>query len=360
MAEESSQEKVHEPTPKRIREYREEGRITQSREVSSAVQLGASLLVFGLMGHEAFSSLLHAARWTIEECVGAGRASLSPIATTTGILHIILPPFAVVCGVMAVASIGAGLAQTQFNWAPKALALKWERLNVPKRIGEAFSPKKLGVNLALSVLKIGAGALVVGLIVKSVMPAIAELCLSSLSASYAFVRDLLWELLASTTLVLAVMAAIDYTWQHRQLREQMKMTHDELRRETEEMEGKPMFKRRRRQMHRDLSLNRIMLEVPNADVVITNPTHLSVALAYTPGTDSAPRVVAKGKDAMALHIRRIARKNSVPILESKPLARILYKRVDVGRPVPTTLFEAVATILAKVYRARRGPRRSAP
>lgn len=113
-----------------------------------------------------------------------------------------------------------------------------------------------------------------------------------------------------------------------------------------------MFKQRRRQMHRDLTMNRIMAEVPTADVIVTNPTHFAIALRYRPGQDKAPIVVAKGMDNLALHIRTVARRHGVPIVENRPVARALYKRVKVGKQVPAAMFQQVARILAEVFRRR--------
>ena len=134
------------------------------------------------------------------------------------------------------------------------------------------------------------------------------------------------------------------------------MTRDEAKRDMEEQEGKPIFKQRRRQMHRELTMNRIIEAVPVADVIVTNPTHYAVALRYRPGIDKAPMVTAKGADPLALHIRNIARSSGVPIIESRLVARLLWRRVKVGRPVPGSLFQSVAEILARVYRrqAKRG------
>lgn len=352
MAEETTQEKVHDPTPRRIREYREEGRIAQSREVSSAAQLALALVAFAVLGHEALLSSLEITRWTITSAVGGGRDAPGLLSTLVSNLAVVLPSIGVLCLLMMAGAVGAGLLQTGFNWAPKALAFKWERLDLVKRLQELFDPKRLGIQLVLSVLKVTAGAVVVGAMLWAAMPEVAELALSSLGSSYALMRDLLWEMLVATVLVLAALAALDYVWQRRQLLQQMKMTHDELRRETEEQEGKPLFKQRRRQVHRELSLNRILREVPRATVVVTNPTHLAVALRYVPGEDPAPRVTAKGQDEMALHVRRVARRHGIPILEDRPLARTLWREVKVGRTVPSDLFPAVAAVLARVWRKR--------
>ena len=136
------------------------------------------------------------------------------------------------------------------------------------------------------------------------------------------------------------------------------MTRDELKRERIEEEGQPEIKGRRKAMHREISMNRIIQEVPTADVIVTNPTHFAIALRYNPGQDRAPVVVAKGADAMAAHIRKIAREHSVPIIEHRPLARTMWRKVKVGRAVPGFLFQSVAEVLARVYRNKESKRRA--
>jgi flagellar biosynthesis protein FlhB len=148
------------------------------------------------------------------------------------------------------------------------------------------------------------------------------------------------------------MAVVDYAWQKHQMMQQMKMTREEVKRDMEEQDGKPEVKSRRKQLHRELSMNRIIQAVPEADVVVTNPTHLALVIRYRVGEDAAPIVTAKGADSLAAYIRMLAREHGVPIVENKPLARVLWRRVRVGKRVPNSLFQAVAEILAGIFRAR--------
>ena len=131
------------------------------------------------------------------------------------------------------------------------------------------------------------------------------------------------------------------------------MTHEEVKRENKEEEGSPEVKARRKSLYRELTLNKVLDEVPNADVIVTNPSHYAVALRYSADKDLAPRVVAKGVDQMALTIRRIARRNGVPVMENRKLARTLHRKVKVGRLIPMEMYEAVAAVLAHVYRLKR-------
>ena len=148
---------------------------------------------------------------------------------------------------------------------------------------------------------------------------------------------------------LMVVAALDYGFQRYSFEKSIRMTKEEVKREHKQSEGNPQFKSRVRASQRELAKKRMMTDVPAADVIITNPTHFAVALKYKPGEHVAPRVVAKGQDLLAHKIREIAQHNDVPIVENPPLARALYKQVEIGREVPADLYEAVAEVLAFVY-----------
>ncbi|MGM0577175.1 MAG: EscU/YscU/HrcU family type III secretion system export apparatus switch protein [Myxococcota bacterium] len=350
-AEQDGQEKTFEPTPQREEEFRREGRVVKSKDVTSAVQLLMALLAFNIFGMAMFRAILAGTRWTIQRAAGGGAR---PTITDTlyQVLGAVVPPALTTALLMAAAAVLATLAQTRFNWAPSALKPKFDRVNPLNGIKQTFSPKKFGVNIGLSTLKIGAAAFVVGVLVAGVIPAMAELSVSPLSTAIALVTDHLQTLLLATTLAVSAMAALDYAWQRYQMKEQMKMTRQEFQRSTEEQEGKPIFKQRRRQMHKDLSFNRIMQALPEADVVVTNPTHLAVVLRYRPGEDKAPKVTAKGADELARHIRALARRHAVPIVENRPIARTLWRRCKPGQSIPSSMYESVAKVLARVYRKR--------
>ena len=353
MAEDANgQEKEFDPTPQRIEKFRKEGKVAQSKDVGSAAQLYMALLAFGFLGEDLITSIMVSIRWTIEHVIQDGMETLTVRGLMYRLAVFVGPPTLIICLLLALAAISAGFAQTKFNWTLDALTPKWEKLNPLGRIKQIFGPKKLAMNVLLSTAKISLGALVIGVIFAHALPEIAGLALAPVQVAEAFVYKNLYIMLIATTAVLTLMAVPDYIWQRKQLMDQLKMTLEEFKRDQEEQEGKPFIKARRRAMHRDLSINRIIDSVPNADVIVTNPTHLSIALRYRPGDDKAPMVVAKGADAMAMQIRSIARRHGVPIIENRPLARTMWTKVKVGKPIPSHLFQAVAEILAKVYRIR--------
>ena len=162
--------------------------------------------------------------------------------------------------------------------------------------------------------------------------------------------QLLMETAGAMLLMLVLLAGVDFVWQRKQHRKKLRMTKKEVRDESKELQGDAQMKSRRQQFHRQLARQRIESEVPLADVVVTNPTHFSVALRYEPGRTDVPVVCAKGADDLAFRIRRLALEHDVPVLERPPLARALWREVAVGDPVPVTHFEAVAEVLAYVWK----------
>ena len=353
MADDTGQEKEYDPSPEKLRKSRAEGKVAQSKDVISAAQLLMAMLAFGMLGGPLFDQVIVATGWTIEQAAGNPIGDTPTLsAVTAHMLRTIGPSLIMFCILMLIAVLSAGFAQTGFLWAPMSMVPKPEKMNPITKLGQLLNPKKLSMNLLLAFGKLLAAGLVIGFLLYDKMPVVASLALAPLAVTEMVVRQQIWTLLIATATVLTIMAALDYLWQRRQYNEEIKMTRDEYKRDMEEQEGKPIFKSRRRQMHRDLTMNRIIEAVPQADVIVTNPTHFAVALRYRPSSDRAPLVTAKGVDSLALHIRTIARRHGVPIVENRPLAQTLWRKVKVGKAVPANLFQAVAEILARVYRKR--------
>ena len=346
----SSEEKEFDPSPRRLQQARDEGRVPLSKDVNSAVQMVIVLLIMLIFGGEVMTWFCNATRDAII-ITGQGGGTGNSFATSAiRLFDIIGKPVLALCAVAAISASITGLFQTGFNIAPKAFGLKFDRLNPLKKIKELFSPQKLAVNTLLSIGKMGTAGLIAWLVLKDDMLAIASLPFQSVNSVIEFLGDRIISLFLWITIVISALAVLDYLWQRKQLMDNLKMTREELKRERIEEEGQPEIKGRRKAMHREMTMNRVIQEVPTADVIVTNPTHFAIALRYVPGKDKAPVVVAKGADAMAAHIRKIGREYSVPIIEHRPLARTLWRKVKVGRSVPGFLFQAVAEVLARVYR----------
>jgi len=355
MADEQApkEERRFEPTQKRKDEFRRDGRVAVSKDLASTAQLLGVVVGFLILGNALFAGISGAVRWVFERVGEGGGQHMTLGDAVVAHLDALLMPTLALCMVFGFAATLGYVLQTRFLFSAKAIGFKWDRLNVVKKVADLFGPKQAGVRVGLSIAKVGLTGFVITLVLAEIMPKINALAFGSLEGATALVQSELMRLLAVTVVVLGVLAMFDYIWQRSRIGEQLRMTREELKKETEDDEGRPEIKARRRSKHRELSMNRLLVEVPKADVVVTNPTHFAVALRYRAGKDIAPVVVAKGADEMAAHIRSIARKSGVAIIENRPLARALYATVKIGKAIPESLFSQVVQVLARVYRARR-------
>jgi flagellar biosynthetic protein FlhB len=260
--------------------------------------------------------------------------------------RIVLPALllAMVLGVVA------NVAQVGFEATPESLAPKWDRVNPVNGLKRLFSARGF-VELAKGIAKM---AIVGGICYSAVRGAIEDetmikLMGVSLSVTMSTVGALLWTIGIRVSVWLFLLAVADYAYQKYDLEKNLKMTLTEVKDEMKQSEGDPQMKAKVRRMQREMAGKRMMKDVPTADVVVTNPTHFAVALKYDEES-GAPIVVAKGQDLIAQKIKEIARENRVPIVENRPLARKLHKAVEIGQQIPGDLYEAVAQVLAFVYR----------
>lgn len=346
------QAKIFDPTPRRIRQARDEGQVAKSREIpTAAVVLAAGIAIF-TTGQSIFAALMNSTTHTFRNAASASNDLNGAISGLTDSLVAVgmalIPFFLMVCGAALLGHIG----QTGILVAPKAIAPKFERINPFKRIKEVLGPANAGMRTGVALLKMLFIGVVVGMVAADELAAVQSAATRGVAPMLMGLGSACVRVMLSAGIAFCVPALIDFTWQRHKHNKQLKMTREEIKKESREDEGSPEMKGKRKQMHRELTLNRVLEEVPNADVIVTNPTHFAVALRYEQGVDFAPRVVAKGTDAMAMTIRRIARQNSVPIVENRRLARTLHRTVKVGRSVPNELFAAVAEVLAYVYRLK--------
>ncbi len=346
------EEKSFAATAKRRADARKKGQVARSAEFGGAATLLAVVVALHLLlPGDAGLSLLrdlqsafqfnpHSAAFTFETVHEWQMRGLLWGAK-------ILLPVALLAVVLALVS---GIGQVGFAVTPEALHPKWERLNPATGIKRLLSLRGT-VEAAKGLLKM---SLVAGLCWSALRGAVnsGELLNTMrepLPETIAVVGSLLWTLGLRVSAVLLIIAVADYAYQKYDFEKSLKMSFSEIKQENKQSDGDPQIKARVRRLQREMSKKRMMQDVPKADVVVTNPTHYAVALRYERGT-SAPKVVAKGQDEMAARIREVARENKVPLVENKPLARSLYATVDIGREIPPDLFEAVAQVLAFVYR----------
>jgi flagellar biosynthetic protein FlhB len=346
----ADEEKTEEPTSRKIEKAREEGNVPKSMEAAGFVVLFLALLVlFFYVKYIVFY---------FEDFFKYFYSFIGVEITKEVVFNILIkgafyffivmfPIFLVV----VIAGILANVAQFGFLFTTKVLIPKFEKLNPIKGLKNLFSVKKLveGVKITLKVFIAFFVGFKIFLVFFSEMP---KLALMDFFDQIRWLEEKVVLIVLSMLAVFFVFAVIDFIYQRYTYKKSLRMSKQEIKDEYKQTEGNPEVKAKIRQLQREMAKKRMLAEVPKADVVITNPTHYAVALRYDKTKDEAPRVVAKGVDNIALKIKEIAREAGVMIVENPPLARELYKLVDVDEIIPPKLYKAVAEILAYVYRAK--------
>ena len=347
----SSGEKKHDATDYRRQKAREEGNVVRSPDLSSAVLLliGVMLLdftgpqVFRMMIELIYEELMRPIDWQADS-----RTAVLQLVRLIGKGGLAILPL--MGGVLAT-SLVVHYAQVGPLWLPDKLGIDFSRINPISGLQRLFTltnASKLGFGL----FKIGlvSGILCFG--VWSRWGSILSLGAASIEVVGQFIWTTLIDLCRNVAVALLILSVVDYAFQRWKYEQDLRMTDEELREEMKMMQGDPLVKSRRRKVQRDIAAQRLHADVPKADVVITNPTELAIALRYDPTTMKAPIVVAKGASLVAAKIRKIALENGIPIIERKPLAQALFKQVEVGQAIPVSEYGAVADVLKYVYQVQ--------
>ena len=353
MAEDTGQERTESATPRRRALAREDGNVPRSTEINSVVGLAVSFAALAGFGARFANGLAGILREHLSALGGVvvDASTVPTLATSVlGVVALMLLPFA---GLIAMAGVGASVAQNGFMISTKALAPKFSRISPAAGVKRLFS-KRSAVELAKALMKIAVVGGVVTWTLLKVAPAYVPLVVAPPAAAYAWMLTSMLHLAATATGALAILALLDFFFQRWDWEQRMRMTRQELKEEFKQNEGDPMLKAKIRSRQLDTTRRRMMADVKTADVVVTNPTHFAVALKYDAGSMGAPRVVAKGARLLAKRIKDLARAAGVPIIEDPPLARALYKAVKIGGEVPLSFYKAIAELLAVVYRKRDG------
>lgn len=348
----ASGEKTEDPTPKKKQDARKKGQVAKSREFVAAITLiGITLLVVALSSYElktiqAFLS--RSLRNAGKTYMGEGDVLSVFKFSTVEFMKITLPVFA---AVMALGVI-ANLIQTGFIYSTEPLKPQLNRLNPIEGFKRMFSGKAF-----MEMLKAIANIMIIGYVtysfVKGEFYSIIKVSDMSLNSLMAVPGEIMQSELVRVAVIISVLGIIDLLYQKYAYKKELRMTKQEIKEEYKQMEGDPQIKSKIKQKQREMAQRRMMHEVPRASVVVTNPTHLAVALRYEQGKDSAPMVVAKGADLIASKIKQIAKENKVPVIENKPVARMLYERVEINESIPIEMYQAVAEILAVVYSLKK-------
>ena len=347
----NDQEKTEQATPKREREAREEGQAIHSKEVSSAIVLLGAIVAFYATG----SWMVHRMAGAMQRYIsGMGEISLRDDSLQTLILNV-MAEFALIVSPVMLATLILGIAasvfQVGFTISTKSMSPKLSKLNPIQGIGKLFSLRSF-----TDVIKAIGKILVLGSIAYSLIKGEAQtlplLIQMDVQEIWAFIGTISLRICLYTFLAMAAIAGMDYLFQWWQHQKDLRMTKEEVKEESRQTEGDPKVKSRIRSIQLEMSRRRMMDGVPDATVVITNPTHLAIALKYDSKNMQAPKVVAKGAGFIAERIKEIARSNRIPIVENKALARAMFKSVVVGADIPFEMYRTVAEILAYVYRLK--------
>ncbi len=342
-------EKTEAPTPRRREEAREQGNVARSPDLTAAVIIIAGMLMLNWYG----PGLVRALRVLMTQLLSrewiwdSGIDGISEtILRSAGAVALAMMPLLI--GIM-LAAVLVNLAQVGLFFSPKRLRPKLEALSPLKGLTRLFGRGNGLVSLLMNLLKLSLVGLVSYSAIRGRMPQIMAMQELSFLQIFALAAAMVYSIAIRLGLLLLLLALIDYSYQRWRNERTLRMSTQEIKDEMRRMEGDPRVKQRRRQIALQRVMQRIRKEVPTADVVVTNPTEIAIALKYDHEAMHAPRVIAKGQGYIAQLIRQIAIENGVPILERKPLARALYKLVEIGQEIPEQFYAAVAEILAYVY-----------
>lgn len=354
-------DKTEAPTPRRRIEARQQGQVARSTDLNSALLLLGGMLCLRWLGPRMMQSLLGMMRenLSVADPQQTAHIDVMPIVSTAG-MAILTAAGPIMLGLLVLA-LGSNLLQVGFLMTGHPLAPNLNKINPITGFSRLFSMRTL-VQLAMNCLKLALVCLVAYVAIRDRWSQIFLALEMDGGEQALLLSQILYAVGLRLAMVLLLLAILDFGYQRLRHEKDLKMTKEEIKEEMRRMEGDPVVKQRRRRMQFAAAMQRIRKSVPTADVVVTNPTELAIAIKYDVDSMRAPTVVAKGAGYLAQKIREIAIQHGVPIVEKKPLAQALYKTVEVGQEVPEQFYKAIAEILAYVYelsgRARR--MRSAP
>jgi flagellar biosynthetic protein FlhB len=351
-------EKTEAPTPRRRQEAREQGQVARSQDLTGAALIVGSILLLNAFGQDLMKALRVLLADTLSLRTTDPNAAFAQ--SLYSLVHVARALAPVLIGIVVVVVV-ANLLQVGFAPNLQRLQPNLGALNPLKGLGRIFGKGRSPVQALIAAAKLTVLVLVAYSAVRDRLGVIVSAQGLGYLQVFGLGADMVFSIAMRLGMALLILALLDYAWQRWQMEQKLKMSKQEVKEEMRRMEGDPKIKQRRRQIAMQIAHQRLKKDVPTADVVVTNPTEFAVAIKYDSGNMHAPRVIAKGRDLMAARIREIAIANGVPILERKPLARALFKLVEVGQEIPEQFYSAVAEILAYVYElsGKAKPRQSA-
>ncbi|MDH4098957.1 MAG: flagellar biosynthesis protein FlhB [Nitrospirota bacterium] len=349
---EDDQERTERATDKKREEARKKGQVARSQEVLSALVLFGGMMTLYFMGayivHQMASYMKPALVQSTSLHLNQANVYGLLIKHLSNLLYMLIPLWLVVI----MLGVAGNIMQVGVSFSSEVLSPKFERLDPIKGLKNIFSVRTL-MEAAKSLLKVGFLAYASWWLIKKQIAEFPALTHLSVWDILVYTGKFSFRLFLVLGVVMVAIAVIDYAIQKYNFEKSIRMTKKEIRDEMKESEGDPQVKARIRSLQREMAKKRMMQEVPKADVVITNPTHFAIAIKYDPLSMAAPQVVAKGTELIAQKIKEIAKEHKVPVVENKPLAQTLYKTVEIGQFIPPNLFQAVAEVLAYVYKLKK-------
>ncbi len=342
------QEKNEQATPKRREEARKKGQVAKSQEVASVAVLMSGLVFFSFAAAGMADDLMRLMRWLFSQSgqfdLDFGSIQLLASIVTTRVLYMLLPLFLTVLSIALIVNY----LQVGFVLSAETITPKFSKIDPVKGFQRLFSLRSL-VDLVKNLFKISIISFIVYLTIKGELESLFPLMDQDAGGILLYISRVSLKIIFRACLALIILAILDYAYQRWEFEKSLKMSKQEVKDEHKQSEGDPIIKARVKRLQREMARNRMMENVPKADVVITNPTHLALAIQYEQAKMSAPKVIAKGRGLVAEKIKEIAVENGITIVENKPLARVLYKVVGVEQVIPENLYRAVAEVLAYVY-----------
>jgi len=351
MAEQSFEEKTEQPTPRKRQELKEKGEVAKSKELPSVAVLLAALISLSLFGSFMYNHI---------QIIMKGAFSLPSIhnfnipeflkfaQNIIGRLIILLSPLFAAIFITAILS---NIMQVGFILSGESIIPKLSKIDPIKGFGRLFS-KQAFMEFIKSLLKLSIVGGIAFLTVKDEMNNFVLLGDMELNSIFVYILKIFFKIFIRCSLAMIILVVFDYAFQRWEFEKRIKMTKQEVKDDFKKSEGDPLIKSRIKSIQMEMARKRMMQAVPEADVVITNPTHLAVALKYDSSTMNAPKLIAKGSRKIAEKIKDVASKHRIPILENKELARNLYSLVEVGQEIPPELYQTVAELLAYIYRLK--------
>ncbi len=347
MADESNGDKTEPATARRREEAHESGQFAKSHDLTQAALLVAGLLALSMTAHNFMDSFSKLMLGLLGNEYWGSSQELLDNTLRMSLPHIVRMLAPIMITVAVVAALVTGY-QVGFHLNFTRLTPSFAKLNPMQGLGRLLAGQNW-MQLLMNFIKLVVLGSIAWADIRSQMPAILSLVAIEFPANFFSAAQIIYDLAWRMAMALFIIALADWLYQRWKFERDIRMSKQEIKDEGKRMDGDPQIKGRRRQLARKMIIQRIHRDVPKADVIVTNPTELAIALKYDPETMTAPRVVAKGSGFLAARIRQIAIQNGVPILERKPLAQALYKTVDVGNEVPAEFYQAIAEILAYVY-----------